>query len=157
MRRNIIVSTFVLLTIVFSFVFAQAGTAKAKPVKTSKSILILKDTTKLEASVSQLLRDTLSKLGYTVKEAAFADIGKEIASSYKISIIFSAVNTRDEPDPRIDKFIASKGKSSSEVKLFTVCGALFDKKDEKTDAITQASAALHPQMIADQIMKSLKL
>jgi hypothetical protein len=155
MYRKFIVSALILSAVLFTF--AQSPAGKAKPVKKSKSILILKDTTNLEKSVAQILNDTLSKLGYTVKEAALADIGNEKASSHKISIIFSAVTVGDEPDPRISKYIASKGKTSAEVKLYSVWGAVYDKKDEKTDAVTQASAALHPQLIADQILKSLKL
>jgi hypothetical protein len=157
MRRKTIVSALMLFAVTFSFAFAQSHTGKAKPVKKSKPILILKDTTALEASVAQIVKDALEKIGYTVKEAPLADIGKEKASSYKITLIFNGITTGDEPDPRIDKYIASKGKTSSEVKLYSVCGAVYDKKDEKTDAITKASDAVHPQLIADQILKSLKL
>ena len=155
MQRKFYLSIVFLLTVTFSFVFAQSHTGKIKPVK--KSILILKDSSNLETAVSQILRDTLSKLGYKVKETGLADIGREKASSYKISIIFSAINPGREIDPRIRDFIESKGSKSSKVDLYTVWGTVYDKQDEKVDAMSQASKALRPQLIADHILRSLKL
>jgi sulfite reductase alpha subunit-like flavoprotein len=157
MRSIISVIFFLLLTVGCSFVYAQAQPRKIKAVKNTKSILILKDTTSLETSVAKILIDSLSKKGYTVKQSPLADLIIKKASKYNISIIFSAVTTGENMDPRIDKFIASKGETTSEVKIFTVCGAIYDNKDTKIDALTQASSALHPQMIADQILKTLKL
>ena len=157
MPRKVYMNIVFLVTVAFSFVFSQSHTGKIKPVKKSKSILILKDTSSLETTVSQILRDTLSKLGYMVKETGLADIGREKASLYEISIIFSAIKPGREIDPPIRKFIESKGTASSEVNVYTVWGTVYDKQDEKVDAMSQASNALRPQLIADHILRSLKL
>ncbi|MBN1307811.1 MAG: hypothetical protein JXA18_07835 [Chitinispirillaceae bacterium] len=157
MQRKFYMSIVFLFTAAFSFVFAQSHTGKIKPVKKSKSILILKDSSNLETAVSQILRDSLLKLGYQVKETALADAGREKASSYKISIIFNAINPGREIDPRIRKFIESKGTASSKVNVYTVWGTVYDKQDKRVDAMSQASKALRPQLIADHILRSLEL
>jgi len=136
-------------------VFAQNDAKKVEKPK-KKAVLILKDTSNLEIAVSRILSDTLTKLGYKVKEAGLANVNKENAALYKISIVFSAISAGNEVDPRIQKFIASKDGTSSKVLLYTVYGGIYNKRGEKVDATTEATKALHPALIADQIMHSLK-
>ena len=151
MYRKIIVSVLFLFSIGYSPVFAKSHTGKSA----GKSVLILKDSSTLEVSVSRILQDTLTKLGYKVKEADLSNISKEKASSYDISIVFSAINPGDEVDPAVDTFIASKAKTTSKVFLYSVYGNVY-KKGENVDAVTQATKELHPELIAAQIIRSLK-
>jgi ABC-type proline/glycine betaine transport system substrate-binding protein len=155
MRRKFAVSLLVLLAIACSFIYAQNDIKKAvKPPK--KSVLILKDTSSLETAVSRIISDTLTKLGCKVKVAELANINKKYASLYKVSIIFSAINAGNEVDPRIQNFIASKVDTSSKVFVYSVYGSIYSKQGEKVDATTEATKALHPGLIADQILRSLK-
>ncbi len=149
------VSVFFLLVTLFSLVFAQRNSPKSKPVE--KAVLIVKNSSNLEISVSRIIRDSLSKTGYTVKEVSFADAKKENASLYSFSIVFNAIKPGNDIDPRIQKFIASKSGSSSKVLLYTVYGNPFNKKGKYVDATTQATQALQPQLIANHILRSLKL
>jgi hypothetical protein len=145
----------ILCTIVSSPLFAKQQKEKVKPVK--KSAIIFKDSSELEISVARILQDTLTKLGYKVKEEKISNIGKEKPSSYKISIIFSAINTDKEVDPRIDTYINAKVDTTSKIVLFNVYGNIYEKKGEDVDAETQASKELHPDLIVRQILRSLKL
>ena len=145
----------VILAIASSFIFAQNDIKKAEKPK-KKSVLILKDSSILETAVSRILSDTLAKLGYKVKEAELANVNKEKASLYRVSIIFSAINAGNEVDPRIQKFIASKTDTASKVYLFTVYGSIYNKQGENVDATTEATNALHPELIADQIIRTIK-
>jgi hypothetical protein len=155
MYRIIIVSILFLFAIAYSPVIAKRPVEKVKHAK--KSALILKDSSNLEVSVSRIIQDTLTKSGYKVKEIHLADVSKEKASSYTISILFSAVNKGDEVDTRIQNYIASKVDTTSKVYLYNVYGNIYNKKDENVDAKTQASIDLHPDLIAAQIIRSLKL
>ena len=124
MLKKISVSILCLLAILLSPLSAQNKSEKVKPVK--KSILIVKDSSDLEVAVCRIVTDSLSKLGYTVKEVGLADIGNEKASSYKFSIVFSAITAAGEVDPSIQKFIDS-GVGKSKVHLYTVYGKVFNK------------------------------
>jgi hypothetical protein len=155
MSRKIIVCCLFLFTIVFPLLSAKNAVEKAKPVK--KSVLIVKDSSELETAVSRVVKDSLSKLGYKVKEISFTDVGKEKASLYKISIVFSAVNPGEEIDTTIQKFMSLADGKSSKVLLYTVYGKVHDMKDKNVDATTEASKELHPQLIAEHILHSLKL
>lgn len=155
MSRKIAFSIFFLSTIMLSFAFAQNQKnhkANLKPVQ--KSVLILKDSSNLEITVSRMIKDTLTKLGYNVKEAEIADVNNEKASLYKISIVFSAVNAGNEIDPGVQKFIASKTDTTSRIILYTVYGTVYQEKHENVDATTQATQTLHPKLIADHILRS---
>lgn len=154
MKNKNILSIFLTLTTVVSLVSAQSHTEVPKPV--AKSILILKDSSTLEISVSRIISDSLTKIGYKVKETSLADINKENASAYYLSIVFSAMNPGNEIDPRIQKFITTKS-DSSKVLLYTVYGNVYGQKRNDVDATTQATQALHPQLIANHILRSLKL
>jgi hypothetical protein len=155
MCRKLAVSFLVIFTIACSFVFAQNVIKKVEKPKI-KSVLILKDTSSLEMAVSRIISDTLTKLGYKVKEAELANVNKEKASLYKVSIIFSAISPGNEVDPRIQKFIASKVDTSSKVFLFSVYGSIYSKQGENVDATSEATKALHPELIADQIIRTIK-
>jgi hypothetical protein len=155
MYKKIIVSAIVLLTVAFSVFSAEKHSGKVMPAK--KSILIVKDSSELETAVSRIIVDTLSKLGYTVKEVGLADIGKENAPSYKFSIVFSAVNPGEEIEPSVQKFMASANGKSSKVLLYSVYGNVHTTQDKNVDATTQATKELHPPMIAEHILHSLKL
>ena len=155
MCRKIAVSFLVICTIACSFVFAQNVIKKVeKPQK--KTVLILKDSSNLEIAVSRIISDTLIKLGCKVKEARLANVNKENASSYRITIIFNAMSAGNEVDPRIQKFIASKVDTSSKVFLYSVYGSIYNQQGENVDATTEATKALHPELIADHILRSLK-
>lgn len=155
MCRKFAVSFLVLVTIACSFNFAQSVVKKAEKPK-KKSILIIKDSSNLEIAVSRIISDTLTKLGYKVKEAGLANVNKENASLYRVSIIFSAISAGNEIDPRIQNFIASKVDTSSKVFLFSVYGSIYNKQAENVDATTEATKALHPELIADQIIRTIK-
>jgi hypothetical protein len=155
MRRKFAVSFLVIFTIACSFVFAQNAIKKVENPK-KKSVLILKDSSNLEIAVSRIISDTLTKAGYKVKEAELANVNKENASLYRVSIIFSAISAGNEVDPRIQKFIASKVDTSSKVFLFSVYGSIYNKQAENVDATTEATKALHPELIADQIIRTIK-
>ena len=155
MNRKFVVSVLFLFTIAASLIYAQNKVEKAKTAK--NSILILKDSSRLEISVSRIIIDTLTKRGYHVKVAKLADASKENASLYKINIVFNAVKAGNEIDPRIRKFITSKGDTSSKVFLYTVYGNIFNKRGNDIDAITQATETLRPQIIANHILWTLKL
>jgi hypothetical protein len=154
MYRKIIVNILILFTIVYFPVFAKHQIEKVKPAK--KSVLILKDSSDLEISVSRILQDTLTKLGYKVKEVGLSNISKEYASSYSISIIFSAINAGDEVDSRIQNYMASKVDTTSKIYLYSVYGSIYNQKEEKVDAMTQATKELHPDLIAAHIIRSLR-
>jgi hypothetical protein len=154
MYQKVTVSIVFLVLLLLSLVFAQNQNDKEAPTK--KSALILKDSTRLEIAVSRLIRDTLTKLGYNVKEVDLVNVGKENASLYNLSIIFSAINPGKEVDPRIQKYIEAKSDTSSKVILYTVYGSVHKKGKENVDAASQATKALHPQIIANHILKSLK-
>jgi hypothetical protein len=160
MYRKIYAGILLISLTACSFVFAmnEADTAKqavTKPV-VKKSALIVNDSSKLEVSVTRILKDTLTKNGYSVKETQFTGIGKEKASDYTVSIVFSAINPGNEITPVIQSFINTKAGSSSRVILYTVYGTDVNKKDTTVDATSQATSALHPQQVADHILKSLK-
>jgi hypothetical protein len=154
MCRKCAVSFLVILTIACSFVFAQNGNKKAEKPK-KNSVLILKDSSNLEIAVSRIISDTLTKLGYKVKEAELANINKENASLYGVSILFSAIRAGNQVDPSIEKFIASKVGTSSKVYLFSVYGNIYNKQGKNVDATTEATKALHPELIADQILRTI--
>jgi hypothetical protein len=122
----------------------------------NKCALILRDSTTLEKRVARIVADTLTKLGYTVKETLLPDSKNESASTYTISIVFSAIRPGNEVDPRIQKFMTSKKDASSRVMLFTVYGGEHYKKDATVDATTQATEKLHPDLVARRIIQSLK-
>jgi hypothetical protein len=154
MNGKIIVGVLFLFTIAFSPVFAKQQVEKVKHAK--KSALIVRDSTALEIAVSGIIQDTLTKSGYKVKEVGLDSVGKENASSYTISIIFSGINKGDEMDPRIQKYIASKVDSTSKIAFYNVYGSIYSKKDANVDAMTQATKELHSELIAKQILRSLK-
>jgi hypothetical protein len=110
----------------------------------------------LEIADSRIISDTLTKLDYKVKEAELANVNKENASLYRVSIIFSAISPGNEVDPRVQKFIASKVDTSSKVFLFTVYGSIYSEQGEKVDATSEATKALHQELIADQIIRTIK-
>jgi len=143
-----------LLTIL-SLVSAQ--NAADSTVSPKKTVLILKDSSRLEISVARILKDTLSKIGYDVKEVPIDDINREKASDYSISIVFSAIKAGNDSDPAIRKFVASKAGSSSIVKLYTVYGNVYKKSESGVDATSEATKAMHPKLVADRILKSLQL
>jgi hypothetical protein len=156
MANNLIVGVMLLFAIPFSLYSAQNKTEKAKPVK--KTILIVKDSSDLEATVSRIINDSLAKKGYKIKETNLADVGKENPSSYKLSIIFSAVNAGEEIDPRIQKYISSKIDPASKTVIFTVYGAVYsNEKDKTVDASSEATKTLRAPLIAEHILQSLKL
>ncbi|HUI94011.1 MAG TPA: hypothetical protein VLX68_17365 [Chitinivibrionales bacterium] len=155
MNRKFAVILLVMCTIACSFVFAQNVNKKTEKPK-KKSVLIVRDSSGLEIAVTRILNDSLSKLGCRVKEAELSNIKKENASSYKISIVFSAIKAGNEVDPRIQNFISSKADTLSKVFLFTVYGGLYDEQGKKVDATTEATKALHPDLIARQILRSVK-
>jgi hypothetical protein len=155
MRGKFAVILLIICSIACSFAFAQNTGKKAEKTR-KKSILIVKDSSSLETAVSRIISKTLAKSGYKVKETDLAHIGKEKVSSHKVSILFSAVNPGNEVDPRIQNFIAAKSDTSSKVFLFSVYGSTYDKEGKTVDATTEATKALHPEMIADQIMRSIK-
>lgn len=154
MNRKSSLIVLILLTTVFSLSFAQKHTKEVKPAV--KSILILKDSSDLEISVSRIISDSLTKIGYKVKETDFADVNNEKASAYYLSIVFSAMNPGNEIDSRVQKFISTKS-GTSKVFLYTVYGNIYNQTDTTVDATTQATQALHPQLIANHILRSLKL
>jgi len=161
MYRKISFGLLLLSLIASPFIFAQNKADTAKPAVTNpvdkKSALIVKDSSKLETAVTRILKDTLTKNGYTVKEVTLADAAKEKASEYTVSIVFSAIRPGNEVDPVIRSFINSKAGSASKVILYTVYGKEVDKKEKTAvDATTQATAALHPQLVADHILKGFK-
>jgi response regulator RpfG family c-di-GMP phosphodiesterase len=157
MSRKITFSIIFLVTIVCSFVFAEDQSAKEKQAKIT--VLIVKDSSYLEMSVSRILQDSLTRRGYSVNEVNIADIGSKKASSYTISIIFSAISPGNEVAPSIQNYISTKKDSEAKILLYTVYGNVYTKKAEpaaKVDATTQASEKLHPELIATQILRSLK-
>jgi hypothetical protein len=155
MCRKLAVSFLVIFTIACSFVFAQNVIKKVEKPK-NNSVLILKDTSTLEMAVSRIISDTLTKLGYKVKETGLKNVNKENASLYRVSIIFSAISAGNEIDPRVQKFIASKVDTISKVYLFSVYGSIYNKQGENVDATTEATKALHPELIADHIIRTIK-
>jgi hypothetical protein len=154
MYRKIIVGILFLLAMACIPVFAKQQSAKVKPAE--KTVLICKDSSALEIAVDRILRDTLTKLGYTVNDVDLAKISKEKASSYTISIIFSAINPGDEVDPRIQEYIASKVDTTAKIYLYTVYGGVYKQKNQNVDATTQATKDLHPVLIAKHILRSLR-
>jgi hypothetical protein len=153
MNRKIRLSVFYLLATGFSLVLAQNAIEKPKTVP--KKILILKDSSKLEISVSRIIKDSLTKIGYVVKETGYKDINKEKASLYNLSIVFNAIKPGNEIDSRVRKFVATKSDTTSKVFIYTVYGTTFDTKDNYIDATTQATQALQPQLIANHILRNL--
>ncbi len=154
MNRKTRFSVFYLLAIGFSPVLAQ--NSFEKPKTTSKKILILKDSSELEISVSRIIKDSLTKIGYMVKEAGYNDIDKEKASLYNISIIFNAIKPGNEIDPRVRKFVTTKSDTSSKVFIYSVYGNMYNTNENYIDATTQATQAFRPQLIANHIFRSLK-
>lgn len=140
---------------ILSFVYAQNVTDST--VSQKKTVLIIKDSSSLEISVVRILKDTLSKIGYEVKETPIADISKEKASDYTVSIVFSAIKAGNDSDPSIRKFVASKAGTTAKVKLYTVYGNVYKKGDSDIDAKSEATKAMHPKLVADRILKSLEL
>jgi hypothetical protein len=157
MNRKIRLSIFYLLTTGFSLVSAQNTLEKPKPAPVHKKILILKDSTELEISVSRIVRDSLTKSGYVVKETSYKDINKEKASLYNITIVFNAIKPGNEIDSRVRKFITTKSDTASKVFIYSVYGNIYTANDSLPDATTQATEALRPQLIASHILRSLKL
>ncbi len=155
MCRKFAASFLIVVAIGCYFAFAQNVVNKAEKPKI-KPVLILKDSSNLETAVSRIISDTLAKLGYKIKEASLANAAKENASSYGFSILFSAINAGNEVDPRIQNFIMSKADTSSKVFLFSVYGNIYNKKGKHVDATTEATKALHPELIADQILRTIK-
>jgi hypothetical protein len=125
-------------------------------VSTKKKALIIKDSSDLENSVTRILKDTLSKIGYDVKEVPIASISNEKASDYTLSIVFSAIKAGNDADPVVRKFVESKKNSKSQVKVYTVYGTVYKKKSD-VDATSEATKALHPKLVSDRILKSLNL
>jgi hypothetical protein len=152
-------------TIVAGFLFCAMmlsasviqGKQPGKAAHAKHAVLILRDSSALETTVSRMVGDSLTKSGYSVKIASLSDIGREKASLYAYSIVFSAITVGDEVDPVIEKFIKTKPEnSSSKVILYTVYGNAYDKQKKEVDATTAATETLHPQLIVDHILRSLK-
>lgn len=155
MNRKIRLSVFYLLATGFSLVLAQNAIEKPKTVP--KKILILKDSSELEISVSRIIKDSLSKIGYMVKETSYKDISKENASLYNITIVFNAIKPGNEIDPRVRKFVTTKTDTSSKVFIYSVYGNIHTTNENYVDATTQATQALRPRIIANHILRSLKI
>ena len=117
-------------------------------------MLMAKVGSRMAIAISMLLL-TIG-MAYKIKEASLANAAKENASSYGFSILFSAINAGNEVDPRIQNFIMSKADTSSKVFLFSVYGDIYNKKGKHVDATTEATKALHPELIADQILRTIK-
>jgi hypothetical protein len=135
----------------------SAQNASDNTVLSKKTALIIKDSSDLEISVARILKDTLSKSGYDVKEVPITSISNEKASDYTVSIVFSAIKAGNDSDPAVRKFVASKNGSKSQVKVYTVYGNVYNKEKRDVDATSEATKALHPKLVADRILKSLQL
>jgi hypothetical protein len=120
-------------------------------------VLIVKDSSDLEIAVARILKDTLSKIGYEIKDVPIASINTENASDYTVSIVFSAIKAGMDTDPAVRKFVASKNGSKSQVKVYTVYGNVYKKTKHDIDATSEATKALHPKLVSDRILKSLQL
>jgi len=144
------------LTII-SLISAQDTSYNTISTSTKKTVLIIKDSSDLEISVTRILKDTLLKIGYDVKVVPIALINNEKASDYTVSIVFSAIKAGDDSDPSIRKFVASKKGSESQVKVYTVYGNVYNKKKRDVDATSEATKTLHPKLVSDRILKSLQL
>jgi hypothetical protein len=155
MHRLILSRALFLVLVLLATVILGKQPEKASHAK--HAVLILQDSSALETTVSRMVSDSLTKSGYSVKIASLSDIGKEKASLYAYSIVFSAITVGDEIDPVIEKFIKTKPEnSSSKVILYTVYGNAHDKQKKEVDATTEATETLHPQLIVDHILRSLK-
>jgi hypothetical protein len=156
LKKITIVTLAICFLTMLSLVSAQNAT-DSTTVSLKKTALIIQDSSKLEISVTRILKDTLSKIGYDVKDIPIASIGNEKASDYTVSIVFSAIKAGSDSDPAIRKFVASKAGSLSQVKLFTVYGNVYSKGKRNVDATSEATKALHPKLVADRVLKSLQL
>jgi hypothetical protein len=161
MFKKSFIAVLMLLIVVFSYTYSQSTAEKVKPSK--KTVLLVRDSTQLEVTVAKVLRDTLSKMGYKVKEVGLSEVGKENASLFKVSIVFSAVvHPGDEINSDIDKFLSSRESKSSKIFLFNVSGTLHPrsggkKLDKPVDATSQATESSNPKLIADHILYEIKL
>jgi hypothetical protein len=135
---------------------APNDTSERMDTTVSMNVLIVKGNSYLENTVTKIVQDSLSRLGFSVNSVPLKKLGSENPANYKAIIVFSAIKVSGQLDPLVKKFIDTKSNDpSSNVMICTVYGERWGGARVKTDAVSAATKTLNPAAVAAKIVSYL--
>jgi hypothetical protein len=120
-----------------------------------KTVLIVKNDSYLENTVSAILKDSLSAQGYVIKMIPPASLTSEQPSNYRATFIMNAIKA-SKVSGIVRSYVRSQVSENSNILICTVYGEEWKSGLKRSDAVTSATTTLSPAGVAAKILSSFE-